>query len=234
MDINQIITWPYRLRRGHSINPEAGACAMDAVNWLAHGAHGDRPVCACPIIGSYVIVGNDRMPDDERQRLLPYLSRIAGSRSPAHEEARTRVFVLAAARVFAVWALDAAGMTKEAAKLRNLPDDATYREISDAADGALGRAAAVGVWKGASGASLAWCAAREATRAARAARAAAEDYPVYPEAAATAARAAAVWDDYFTALDAALAAGPQGEPWSADVVEHGAALYRAKGGLLVA
>src|SRR4051812_11422479 len=94
--MNGIITWPYHLRRGHSDNPAEGACAMDAVNWLVHGKHGDAPECACPVIAAYVVRGNDSMPDDTRQRLLPYLFRIAGSRSEEHQAARARILVLGA------------------------------------------------------------------------------------------------------------------------------------------
>ena len=134
--MTDIITWPYRLRAGHSTDPSQGACAMDAVNWLAHGKHGDAPECASPAITKYVIVGNDAMPDAIRQRLIPYLHRIAGSRSTEHEAARVRIMWLAAVRVFAPRALDAAGMHDHAARLRALPDDVTARAAELAMDAA--------------------------------------------------------------------------------------------------
>ena len=155
-------TWTYHLRRGHSDNPSGGACAMDAVNWLVHGQHGDQPVCASPAIGAYVIALNDAMPDDQRQRLLPFLPRIAGSRSSEHEQIRAEIFARGAVRVLAP-----------------LPADAPMREA---------------------------------------------------EAAAAAAEAA--WDAALALLDEALSAGPQGEPWSADVVEAGLRAYREAGGLV--
>ena len=96
--MKQIVTWPYFLRRGHSEDPSKGACAMDAINWLVHGVHGDHPACASPAISSFVMKGNDSMPDDTRQRLLAFLPRIAGSRSEAHEEARVAIMVIAAQR----------------------------------------------------------------------------------------------------------------------------------------
>lgn len=58
-----IVPWPFRLRRGITDNPSEGACAMAAVNWLAHGEHGDFPACACPVVRSFVIELNDAMPD---------------------------------------------------------------------------------------------------------------------------------------------------------------------------
>jgi hypothetical protein len=141
------------------------------------------------------------MPDDVRQRLIAYLPRIAGSRSADHEAARLRVMVMAAVRVFAPRALDAAGLHDHAATLRALPDDASYVDVKQAA-----RAAVRAAWA----AWAAWAAdAADAARAADAERAA-------DAAAETAARAARAreeaWDDYSAVLDAALSAGPQGGP----------------------
>ena len=151
--MQDLLTWPYVLRAGHSDNPAHGACAMDAVNWLVHGEHGDAPECACPVIRAYVIRGNDSMPDDVRQRLLPYLHRIAGSRSASHEGARVRVLQLAALRVFAPRALDAAGLHDHAQRLRDLPDDVDMKAAAAAAE----RAA---TWAAERAAAAAWAAER--------------------------------------------------------------------------
>lgn len=204
--MSNFVTWPYVLRRGHSDDPSHGACAMAAINWLMYGIHGDAPPCASPVIAANVIRGNDAMPDDIRQRFLPYLHRIAGSRSEQHENARCRVLWLAAIRIFAPRALDAAGLHTHATRLRDLPDSVT-------AEAAASAAAAV--------------------RAAAAAEAAAEAAGVAEavRTAAASAAGAAVWDDYFAVLDAALSAGPQGEEWSATIVAHGTEQYRAAGGL---
>jgi len=225
--MTQFITWPYVLRKGHSDNPAEGACAMDAVNWLVHGKHGDAPECACPLIARFVIGGNDAMPDDVRQRLLTYLPRIAGSRSEEHEAARLRVLVLSAVRVFASRALGAAGLTEPAAHLRTLPDDASYSGLRDAADAAMWAAdAATGVADAAARAAadaaaraaadaMAWAAvdatARAATAwAARAATAWAADAAARAAGAARAARTAeraATW--------AAARAAARAATWSA-------------------
>ena len=229
--------WPYTLRRGHSNAPAEGACAMDAVNWLVHGKHGDTPECACPVIGAYVIAGNDAMPDDVRQKLLPYLHRIAGSRSKNHQWARARALVLGAVRVVAPMALDAAGLSEHAAFLRSLPDDVPLDAAGIAAWEAMNAArearerASFGcayltdemvVATGAREASA--CATDAAERAAvtKAAKgSAASKAKGFSEAATLAAYAASemqAWDPYFTVLDDALSAGPQGGPWSAHAV----------------
>ena len=242
------VTWPYFLRAGHSNDPAQGACAMDAVNWLVHGEHGDAPACACPVITAYVIHGNDQMPDDVRQKLLPYLHRIAGSRSQPHEKARAHVLALGALRIFAPRALDTVGLHDYAAQLRSMPDDIKWEVAGRAAEAARRAAGAAGAaaagaagaaeaarraagaawaaeaaWTAAAWAAAAWATAWAAGAAAEAAaRAAAE--------AARAAAEAAAWDDYFLVLDQALNAGPQGEAWSADVIAAGAAHYRAAKG----
>ena len=275
-----MITWPYTLTAGHSANPADGACAMDAVNWLAHGKHGDVPVCACPTISSFVRQGNDAMPEDVRQRLLPYLHRIAGSRSLDHEAARVHVLWLAAVRVFTPLGLDGAGLHGMADRLRTLPDDVPASVANTAAKAALrsglkatevARIAwlksgapspserdAFRIWRAADGAATAAAAAvwaiesamsaakafelgdiatREeisevrsssARGSAKSARAVAEIADVSD---ATEGRQAA-WDPYFATLDAALSAGPQGEPWSADVLHMADDRYRAAGGLV--
>ena len=197
-----MIVWPYVLRRGHADDPSQGACAMDAINWLAHGRHGDAPECACPIITRYVIAGNDAMPDGVRQGLLPYLHRIAGSRSTAHEAARLRVLVLGAVRIFAPLVLDAADLHDCAQRLRQLPDDAPYAVLQRAAARAAAKALAA-----------------PARAAARAAALAAAADAVWAAAAAAEALAARAWGAYFAVLDAALRAGPEGDPWSADAVQ---------------
>lgn len=265
-----MITWPYVLRAGHVDDPAGGACAMDAVNWLIHGKHGDAPVCASPVIGKFVIAGNDAMPDDVRQRLIPYLHRIAGSRSAAHEAVRLRILVLDAARVVAANAVEEAG--GDFLPLRSLADDASYDEILKVTVAAASSVATRSV-------EASWVvkAVREAVRAAKASWAAEEEAAKAEEAAAAlwmvkavreavkAAKASCAataeaswasqvagkiaeskakeaswaaswavsappWNDYFVLLDAVLNAGPQGEPWSADVTEAGVRAFQTAGG----
>jgi hypothetical protein len=230
--------WNYSLVEGHSNDPSRGACAMAAISWLVEGRHSDAPECACPLIREFVIVGNDRMDKVTRQRLVPYLHRIAGSRSAEHEAARLRIMVLAAARVFASKELDALGKHAEAEILCALPDDASYAEVhtaslayAAAARAAYASAAASDAAYAAASAEAAYAAhaaARVAHAAARVAHAAAASYAAY------AAAHIAAWDEYFIVLDAVLNAGPQGEPWSADVLEAGMARYSVAAGLEVA
>lgn len=219
---NKMFTWEYTLRRGHSKNPFSGACAMDAVSWLVYGRHGDTPECVSPVIATYVRNGNDVMPDDVRQRLLPYLHRIAGSRSEEHEGARLRIVVLATARLFAARAMHGAGLLHSAAALRSIPDDASYCDIKDLCLSIAASCAAAG----------AYSAARAAASAASCARASTST-SIYA-AIVHSVRSGFAWDDYFTTLDMVIKAGPEGEPWSADARDAGVAAYISAGGLVEA
>lgn len=61
---------------------DAGAfCAMEAVAYLAHEPHSDRPACACPVISAFLRAWNDGLPDAERDALIrPLLPRLIGDR----------------------------------------------------------------------------------------------------------------------------------------------------------
>jgi hypothetical protein len=225
---------PLVLRKGHSDNPAEGACAMDALNWIMHGKHGDAPECASPAIAKFVIIGNDGMPDEVRQKLIAFLPRIAGSRSREHEIVRAETLALGAVRVIAANAMERAGLNDEAAKLRAVPDSlaeagrsAQWAEAAAAEAAEAGRSAQ---W--AAGRSAQWAAEAVALSAVAAVAVAAEAEAA--EAAARGAEAEAeAWDDYFVVLDLALKAGPEGEPWSANQINLGVEKFAAAGGVLV-
>lgn len=193
MDFNQL--WPYDLRRGSSSDPSTGACTMDAVSWFAYGHLGDHPECASPVLTGYVIIGQDAMSHRERQRLKPFIFRLIGSRDPAAESVRARILVLAAVRRFAPMAVEALGYRCEAETMRALPDDTSFRNLE---------LAAVRISNAQMAARLA--ATSEASEASGASAAAAAR-----DAVAGLMAGAAVWDEYFVALDAALNAGKQGD-----------------------
>lgn len=70
----------FELKGGAHTSPQTGVCAMEAVAWLAGEEHGDKPDCACPLIGDMVRTINDVISDKQRQRLIPFLPRIIGSK----------------------------------------------------------------------------------------------------------------------------------------------------------
>lgn len=196
MNFDQL--WPYDLRKGSSRDPRAGACTMDAVSWFAYGHLGDRPECASPALTRYVIVGQDAMPHDVRQRLKPFIFRLIGSRDPDVESARVRILVLAAVRRFAPMALEALECRSEAEILRAMPDDTSFRDLERAMSTLSPGSARLAAL---SAQSLGATAAAEAAAAGAAGAAVGAEY----------AGAVKVWDEYFAVLDAALNAGKQGD-----------------------
>jgi len=174
------------LAEGSHGTRESGLCAMEAVAWLAGEPHSDHPACTCPVIARYVIRLNDRMRDDERQRLKAYLPRLIGTRATPEVE-RRRMFVFAdwAVRKIAPIALRARGRAELAEKLE------AVAEINSEETAEAGRAVA-----------------RTAYAAAYAAAAAAADAAAAAAAAADAAARSKVWDVALQALDAAIAVQP--------------------------
>jgi hypothetical protein len=184
------------IQHGKHAGPDDGGCVMEWTSWVAGEEWTDRPACACPVLTAFALRINDRMPDRPRQRLLPYVPRLAGSRSDPDRELR-RGFLAAdrAVRVFAPLALDAAGLGGEAAALRGLA------EVSDAATARSAYAATDAAADAAAYAPYAYAAAYAAT--AYAADAASYAAAAYAYAAAGGDAAAAAASAAYAAADAA-------------------------------
>jgi hypothetical protein len=58
-----------------------GVCLMEAVAWVAGEPHSDHPKCACPVLTDIGININDRTDDAGRQRLIPAIPALIGSKS---------------------------------------------------------------------------------------------------------------------------------------------------------
>jgi hypothetical protein len=114
--------WQIKLLAGSHRNPQNGSCVMEVVSYIAGEKYSDHPECACPLITTFAIAVNDRMDDAARQRLLPFVLRIAGSKSTNKIE-QQRMYMLAdyAVRVFAPMALESANLLAEAKTLKALP-----------------------------------------------------------------------------------------------------------------
>jgi hypothetical protein len=82
------------LAHGSHGSPEQGLCFMEMVAWFAGEKHSDKPACACPVLGSYGIGLNDRMPDGLRNELLkPLVPMIAGTKGARADEQRRAEFL---------------------------------------------------------------------------------------------------------------------------------------------
>jgi hypothetical protein len=61
-------------------NPGEGRmCLVSLVAFLAGEQHSDAPECASPLIQTFAVLVNDRMPRAARQRLKPFAPRIIGT-----------------------------------------------------------------------------------------------------------------------------------------------------------
>jgi hypothetical protein len=188
----------------------------------------DMPPCFSPVIAQFALSLNDQMPDDQRQRLLPFVARLAGAADePGVELHRAEHLAVEACRRFLSRALDAAGLPDHAARCRaartlNGAQTAVCAAARAMAD--VTAEAVSSVWAAADAAAWAAAAARAGLRAADAASAG-----VGAAAAAQAAWCAGdsiAWDDAIAMLEGVLAIGRQAEPLDAVLVVE--RLERAK------
>jgi hypothetical protein len=76
-----------RLDSGTHDSPEQGVCVVELASVIGGEAFSDRPDCVCEVIASFLRSWNDRASYSDRQRLIPYASRVVGTRA---DEATTR------------------------------------------------------------------------------------------------------------------------------------------------
>jgi hypothetical protein len=108
------------LKTGSHETPDDGLCVMEAVAYVAGEPHSDHPACASPILTDFCINLNDRWDDANRQRLVPFVPRIVGTRDDGKDELRGYLALDWLIRTYTpVW-LDLAGLTAEATALRDL------------------------------------------------------------------------------------------------------------------
>jgi len=107
------------LQKGNHEDLADGACAMEAVAYIAGEPHSDRPMCACPVLSSFLRRWNDDMPDADRAMLKPYIIRVIGTYSTQAVESRRSwlAFDWLTREYTSAW-LDFAGLTKHADALR--------------------------------------------------------------------------------------------------------------------
>lgn len=94
-NFDHILNW--RLLPGsHDFpGPHGGTCVNEAAIVAAGFPYrkvrvvSDMPECFCPVLSQYALVLNDGVNDSERQRLLPFVSRLAGTRHRIHSSERT-------------------------------------------------------------------------------------------------------------------------------------------------
>ena len=211
--------------------PDGGTCINEAAIIAAGFAYksvasaSDCPPCFSPVISAYLIAVNDRMRDAPRQKLMPFVTRLSGSAdTPDVERLRLEYIVIETVRRIVAMAMDAAGLTDQAAKCRAVKTfaEAAATAANAAADAA--KAAATAAKYAATAAKYAAMAATAAKYAVTAAKAAidakyAAKYAATAATASAATAAVAAIDDHCIAIvEGALAIGNQATDMDAILV----------------
>lgn len=109
---------------GHQPNDALHMRVMEAVAYVASEPWSDAPVCACPVISTFMRTWNDALPNAERTTLLlPFIPKLIGTRGDAALEVRRSLMAAdwLVREHTPAW-LELAGLTDQAALLRNLPE----------------------------------------------------------------------------------------------------------------
>ena len=108
------------LKSGGHDNFAEGSCLLEAVSYIAGEPWSDHPACVSPVLGAYGRRLNDRLNNEDRQKLKPFIPRLIGTAGDGQDEARGYLAADWAIRVVTPRWLDAAGLTVPAAELRAL------------------------------------------------------------------------------------------------------------------
>ena len=173
VDLDKIV-----LKRGAHDPPDNGivdACVMEVVSYVAGEPWSDSPQCASGVIGAFLRSWNDALPDGDRQRLKPYVTKLIGTAASREVELKRSWMALDwLARAQAVSWLKLAKLQEHADAVAALeeitgPESArkaqpTLKAARDAAAAASRAAARAAAWDAAGDAAgaAAWAAASKA------------------------------------------------------------------------
>ncbi len=108
-----------RLAKGAHDSFASGAGVMEAVAYVAGEPFSDHPPCASPVVGAFLRAWNDRLDDETRQLLKPYVVRVVGTAGSDEDERRRRdlLWQWVLGTLVPTW-LETAGMHVEAEDVR--------------------------------------------------------------------------------------------------------------------
>jgi hypothetical protein len=108
-----------RLAKGAHDSFASGAGVMEAVAYVAGEPFSDHPQCASPVLGAFLRAWNDRLDDETRQRLKPYVVRLVGTAGSDKAERlrRDMLWEWVLGTLVPTW-LETAGMQAEANDVR--------------------------------------------------------------------------------------------------------------------
>jgi len=108
-----------RLAKGAHDSFASGVGVMEAVAYVAGEPFSNHPHCASPVVGAFLRAWNDRLDDEARQRLKPYVVRMVGTAGSDKDEQRRRdmLWEWVLGTLVPTW-LETAGMHAEATDVR--------------------------------------------------------------------------------------------------------------------
>ena len=211
------------LLKGKHKSPEDGLCAMEMVAFMERLPHSDAPECTCLLLSEYVVKINDVCSDSDREKLKPYLPRLVGTVSPAHEQARAEIFAWAAIHRFAPMALEQVGLRDDAELLRRC---SRFEDVFNETSAIIGTYFSGALPAQVDAVYQALCAAWSAAEYARISAFEATTYAAVCAMEAAAAGVANVLDVALEVLDEAINVGPSGG-WTNYSTERARELERA-------
>ena len=228
-NFHQLLNWKLQTGSHKFPGPDGGTCINEAAivvagfKYKSISSASDCPPCFSLVFSSYLLTLNDKMPDDVRQKLIPFATKLAGSAdTEAVEKQRFEYLVREVTHRIIAPMLDK-DYPKHAKALRAAN---TMQEIKVAAYAAYA-AAASDAANAASAANAAYAAAASAASAASAAASAASAayaaYDAYDAAYAAhvAAHVAyAAWDIAIDIANEAFAIGKQADPIEENVIKE--------------
>lgn len=120
---------PFTLDSGSHRYPAAGACFNELASLLAGEPFSDAPACVSPVVRRFGMVLNDRLDDERRQLLRPFVLRSLGTAGDGRDQERVRMCNEWLLRRTLPPLLDAAGRPDAAQSLRGLPADLTVENV---------------------------------------------------------------------------------------------------------
>jgi hypothetical protein len=118
--VEQFLSDAFTLDRGGHDNFDDGHCATEAAAWLTDEEHSDHPQCMSPVLAAFLRRMNDRLGDEERQLLKPYIVKAIGTRGDGYDQVRGYMAADWAVRTAAPFWLELMGQTEPAEQLRGL------------------------------------------------------------------------------------------------------------------
>jgi hypothetical protein len=125
-----------KLQSGGHDNWEEGACLLETASYLAGEPWTDHPKCVSLVITRYGIALNDRLGDEDRQKLKPFIPGMLGTADDGLDDLREFMLADWSIRVATPRWLDLAGLTDEATRLRETAPVVDAKTLGQALDAA--------------------------------------------------------------------------------------------------